>query len=181
MPFVERTIQRYGVEIGYIYYCSPVLRRWIQAYEQPHSKNKRLQKFKFKIDPRDISVVYFFDPKLGNYLCIPYRNITHPSLTIWEYRSVLRYLKEKGASEFNEDMIFQTYAALRKMEEAAMYKTASAKRLRNKARKDQATSQSMKNQFTNKEQENIEDVSITPRSEEPILPFEDIDDEPFKQ
>jgi putative transposase len=181
MPFVERTIQRYGVEIGYIYYCSPVLRRWILAYEQPHSKNKRLQKFKFKIDPRDISVVYFFDPKLSNYLCVPYRNITHPSLTIWEYRAVLRYLKEKGASEVNEDMIFQTYATPRKMEEAAVNKTASAKRLRKKARKDQATSQSMKNQFIDKQQANIEDDSIVSTPGEHILPFEDIDDEPFKR
>jgi putative transposase len=69
MPFEERTVQEYGVLIDHIYYYSDVLRRWIKTTD----KYKRRQKLLFKRDPRDVSVVYFYDPELKEYFPIPYR------------------------------------------------------------------------------------------------------------
>jgi putative transposase len=47
-------------------------------------KRKRL--FLIRRDPRDISVVYFFDPELNCYFEIPYRNTSRPALTLWELK-----------------------------------------------------------------------------------------------
>jgi putative transposase len=47
-------------------------------------KRKRL--FLIRRDPRDISVVYFFDPELNCYFEIPYRDTSRPALTLWELR-----------------------------------------------------------------------------------------------
>lgn len=124
MPFVERTIQRYGVAIDSIWYYHGVLQKWIHTFEKPNSKNRLLKKFAFKRDPRDISAVFFFDPEIKDYFCIPYRNTSHPSITIWEHRRILRDIKARGLSEVNENMIFEAYARLQHIEENAVGNTA---------------------------------------------------------
>lgn len=93
MPFVERTIQEYGVLIDNIYYYADVLRNWIHARDPNNSKLKR--KFIFSRDPRDISVVYFFDPELKIYYPIPYRNISHPPISLWELNSIIKDLNQQ--------------------------------------------------------------------------------------
>ena len=60
MPYVERTVQQYGVVIDEVHYYGNVLRRFVNATDPERPKSKR--KFIFKRDPRDISVVYFYDP-----------------------------------------------------------------------------------------------------------------------
>ena len=49
-PYVERTIQDYGVVIDEIHYYHDVLRRWIGAKD---GSSKRKRKFLFRRDPRD--------------------------------------------------------------------------------------------------------------------------------
>lgn len=107
MPFVERTVQDYGLLIDDIYYFSDVLRRWINATVPGKSKLK--QKFIVRFDPRDISHVWFFDPELQTYFEIPYRDISHPSISIWELKAVKKYIVERGLGEINEDLIFNAY------------------------------------------------------------------------
>ncbi|MDA1060554.1 MAG: Mu transposase C-terminal domain-containing protein, partial [bacterium] len=86
MPYMERTIQEYGVLIDNIYYYADILRLWIHARDPNKPKQKR--KFIFVRDPRDISVVYFLDPDLQKYYPVPYRNISHPPMSIWELNAV---------------------------------------------------------------------------------------------
>jgi putative transposase len=57
LPFVERTVQAYGISIDGIHYYSDVLRRFVGATE-----NGRRRVFVFRRDPRDISTVSFWDP-----------------------------------------------------------------------------------------------------------------------
>jgi putative transposase len=59
LPFVERTVQAYGISIDGIHYYSDVLRRFVGATE-----NERRRVFVFRRDPRDISTVSFWDPEL---------------------------------------------------------------------------------------------------------------------
>lgn len=177
MPFVERSVQRYGVVIDFIYYYHDILRKWVHAYEQPYAKNKVLRKFIFKRDPRDISAVYFFDPEIKDYFSIPYRNTAHPSLTIWEHRRILRDIKNKGLAEVDEHLIFETYERLQTIEAAAINSTRSSKKLRNKTRKDQSAKSNISNEFKSAP-DCQESISIEPTKK--ILPFEDLDDEPFK-
>ncbi len=60
LPSVQRTIQPYGVVIDEIYYWHYILRPWIHASDPVDKTRKRT--FLFKRDPRNVSVILFFDP-----------------------------------------------------------------------------------------------------------------------
>ncbi|AZB34810.1 helix-turn-helix domain-containing protein [Chryseobacterium bernardetii] len=94
MPFVERTIQEYGVLIDHITYYSDVLRKYIHSKED-YGKYSKKQKFIFKRDPRDISIIYFYDPNLNDYYDIPYRDTSKPPMSIWEYNETISRLQKK--------------------------------------------------------------------------------------
>src|SRR5207249_707798 len=89
---------------------------------------KRKRKFIVRRDPRDISVVYFYDPDLKQYFTIPYRNTAHPPISVWELREVRRRLKEEGRKAINEDLIFDAYNRLRALEGEALSETKRARR-----------------------------------------------------
>jgi putative transposase len=133
MPFFERTIQDYGVVMDNVHYYHDVLRRWINSSEPGKGRNRVKKKFIFKRDPRDISVIYFYDPELKEYFPIPYRNTSRPAMSIWEFNEIISKLKDQGKEEFNEDMIFEAYDILRKMESEAIKKTLKTKKNNHKA------------------------------------------------
>jgi putative transposase len=128
MPYLERTIQQYGVVIDEIHYYSDVLRRWINAPDPENTQLKR--KFIFKRDPRDISQLYFYDPEVQQYSFIPYRDTSRPAISIWELREARKRLEEEGRSEINEDLIFESYARMRAKEEQAVRETKRVRRAR---------------------------------------------------
>jgi putative transposase len=125
MPFVERTVQAYGIAIDGIHYYSDVLRRFVGATE-----NGRRRSFLFRRDPRDISSVYFWDPELQRYSTIPYRNTTYPPMSIWELRELRRELQETGRSRVDEAAIFAAYGRLREREAQAVNETKRTRRAR---------------------------------------------------
>jgi putative transposase len=104
-----------------------VLRCWIDSREPDGSKRTRT--FIIRRDPRDISVVYFFDPELNCYFEIPYRDTSRPALTLWELREARTRLKQQGVAHMDEDLIFQVYRKLRVIEEEASTATRKAHRL----------------------------------------------------
>lgn len=126
MPYVERTIQGYGVVIDEIHYYSDVLRRFINAGDPDDSRRKR--HFVFKRDPRDISQIYFYDPELKQYSRIPYRDTSHPPISIWELREVRRQLEKEGRENIDEGLIFVTYEKMREQEERAVRETKRMRR-----------------------------------------------------
>lgn len=125
LPFVERTVQPTGVSIDGIPYYSDVLRRFVGATE-----GARKRQFLFRRDPRDISVVYFWDPELQRYASIPYRNTTHPPISVWELRELRRKLNEIGSAHVDEAAIFTAYERLREREARAAGETKRARRAR---------------------------------------------------
>jgi len=157
MPYVERTVQEYGIVIDHIHYYSDVLRYYIHDSEG-NSKKKHI----FKRDPRDISVVYFLDPLTNDYTEIPYRNTSLPPMSIWEYRDVLKNLKLKKLP-INEEIIFETYKDLEELERKAV------KRTRTKRRSPELTLKPEKVISKNK----IIEIDTN------IEPFEDLEDEAF--
>lgn len=129
MPYIERTIQSsYGVVFEEIHYYHDVLRRHINARDPEHPRLKR--KFIFKRDPRDISRLYFYDPDLKLYYAIPYRDTSHPAISVWELREVERRLKKEGHESVNEQLIFDAYERMRRQEEEAVRETKKARRTR---------------------------------------------------
>ena len=126
LPYVERTVQDYGIRIDDICYYSDVLRIWVNATVEGRSKLKK--KFICRRDPRDISTIWFFDPQLKCYFPIPYRNTAHPSMTIWELRKVQRKLKDDGVTHVNEDSIFSALETMREIEQEAVIETKKSRK-----------------------------------------------------
>jgi putative transposase len=108
------------------YYEEDVLRRFINARDPQYPTRK--QQFIFKRDPRNISVIHFFDPELREYFSIPYRNTSHPPISLWELRAIRRQLEREGKDEINEDLIFEAYERMRAEEESAIARTKHARR-----------------------------------------------------
>ncbi|MGG6229358.1 Mu transposase C-terminal domain-containing protein [Tenacibaculum sp. SDUM215027] len=168
MPAIERTIQEYGVIIDHITYYDEVLRKYIHSKDLDSSKSSK-RKFVFKRDPRDISIIFFYEPELNEYFEISYRDTSQPPISIWEYRMVVKKLKENQVS-INEEAIFNGYKQMEEIELKAVGRTKSLKSntyrmLKKKVKKGK-----------NKD-ENISKVEnrIIPK----IEPFDDIEDETF--
>jgi len=126
MPFVERTVQPYGIVIDEVHYYDEVLNPWINAPDADEAKLKR--SFIIRRDPRDISQVYFFDPDARQYFAIPYRDTGRPPVSLWELRAARQRLKEEGRSHVDEAALFQAVDRLRQRTEEAVTKTKAARR-----------------------------------------------------
>jgi len=173
MPYEKRTIQPYGVVIDDIFYYHDVLRVWINA---PDPKSKKvMRKFTFRRDPRDISVIWFLDPELNQYFPIPYRNTSHPPISVWELREAKRRLKEEGGKYDNEDAIFESYERRREMEAEAAAKTKSARRANQRRRHVPGTMVKPTAPESTAPQEPVQEEAPSEDTEE-IVPFDDLDD-----
>lgn len=131
MPLLERTIQSYGLRIDGLSYYDPVLDPWIRATDRATKKPRH---FVVRRDPRDISVVYFLDPDTDRYYPIPFRQLERPALSLWELREVRAQLKREGASEVDEDLIFETYERLNALVESAQLQKVKARKALQKKR-----------------------------------------------
>jgi putative transposase len=161
MPFEERTIQEYGVVINHITYYHDVLRRYI------HSKTDNIKrKFIFRRDPRDISVIHFYDPELKEYFDIPYRDTSLPAISIWEFNDVIRALK-KNKAPISEKSIFDAYREMDEIEKKSIRET--------KNRRREIKNPISTNIFPVSEENEFE--TMIDKSD--IKPFEEIDDETF--
>lgn len=171
LPFEERSIQQNGVVIEYVEYYHDALRRWVKA---PDPKNpKKVRQFIFRIDYRDISEIYFFDPELNDYIVIPYRDLTLPRVSRWEARAARERLQEKGLSSINQQLIFEGITETREIHERATEKTKKARRQQQrrvdneKVRKKKAAAES-----------SAKPVVLPPKSldseEDDVQPFDDI-------
>jgi putative transposase len=124
LPTVERTIQQFGVKIDNIVYYSDILRRWIKAKDEDNNAKK----FIFKRDPRDISVIWFYDPTIKDYFEVHYRNISYPPISIWDLRNIRKYLDDKHQQDYDETIIFKTYYKLQEIQKEAAQKTKTVRR-----------------------------------------------------
>lgn len=171
LPYEERTIQPYGVVMDEIYYYSDVLRPWINAMDPNAPKYKR--KFLFRRDPRDISVLWFYDPQIKDYYAIPYRNTSRPAISLWELRAANAQAKSEGRSNIDEQVIFEAYDRLREIEARAKSKTASVRRAAQRRNDHQKVERpKIKPKARTEPTENIS----TAADDDPILPFDEMDD-----
>ena len=172
MPFEMRTVQQYGVAIHKITYWHDVLRPWIAATNPTNPRQAR--QFIFRIDPRDLSVIWFYDPDLSMYFPIPYRNSSNPVISIWELREIQRQLKNEQKQNIDENMIFTAYGRMRELEQQAQGKTKAIRRAQQRRQLDQRTRASLpmpqidsRNIISSENEENMFDD---------IQPFDDLDD-----
>ncbi len=159
MPYFERTVQEYGVVIDHIYYYDDVLRPYIHNTVDTKTKSR----FIFKRDPRDISVIYFYDPNNDEYYDIPYSNTSLPPVSIWEFRELKRRLKQNQVP-ISEESLFNSYRELNEIEERAIRETKTRKRY-----------QKHDKQIIGK----FEEMETKEEKYEEIQPFDDLEDETF--
>lgn len=126
MPFFHRSVQQYGIQIDNISYYDPVLDPYVSAMDPDNAKAKR--EFLIRRDPRDISKVYFLDPKDGRYTALPYRNIGYPAMSAWELREVQARLKAEGRRGVDENLIFEALERMRSKVAEAKQKSKAARR-----------------------------------------------------
>jgi putative transposase len=127
-PYEKRTIQPGGVVFDRIHYYSSVFERYVGLRDPDHPNRK--PKFIFKRDPRNIKYIHFYDPDTKQYYEVPYRDMAHPAMSIWEYHAVRRHLREVGVEDakVDEDLIFRTHEKRKAELEEAAHKTKAARR-----------------------------------------------------
>lgn len=128
MPYEERTVQRYGVRIGKVFYWDDCLRRWINARDPEHPKRKR--KFMFRIFKRSLRSIWFYDPELDEYFEIPTRDPSFPDISIWDLKKTKAHAKAEGIRnrQVDEAYIKQRHARQKEIEEQATVKTKAARK-----------------------------------------------------
>lgn len=172
MPFELRSVLDYGVQIDKIHYYSDVLRIWMNAPDPKDSKRKR--KFMFRRDPRDLSQIWFFDPELETYYEIPYRNLSHPPISIWELREARKRAEQVGIKEVDEQAIFEAYDRMREIESKAVQASKSARRIQQRRKTHQQSHQSIVQ--TRPEIPTSSESASSHDDDRVYLPFDELDD-----
>lgn len=126
LPYFEITIQRSGVRLENVFYYDPVLDPYIGATMPDAPDVKR--KFIFARDPRDVSQIYFLDPKADRYTPIPYRDLSHPPVSASELREVTKALRAENKGEVDEHRIFNSIQRNRDRISASAESTKAARR-----------------------------------------------------
>ena len=127
LPSVERTVQKTGVTVDGLRYYGEPLRPWI-GKDDPTSRRK--MKLRFRRDPRDISQLWFYDPKADHYYKIPLADQSIPPMSLWEYEHARKQLKSQAKLRANSSQIIRAIDERRKVEEDAQSATREAKRAR---------------------------------------------------
>lgn len=132
LPYVERTVQEYGVQNWGITWYSDSIRRFVHARKESAIKNKKT--FICRYDPRDLSRIWLYDDYAKLYIEVPYRDLTQPAVSLWEVRNAKRVNRAESKSATNETLIFQTIQRMRKIaeEESALTKSARRQQQRQK-------------------------------------------------
>ncbi|HRJ29230.1 MAG TPA: Mu transposase C-terminal domain-containing protein [Cyclobacteriaceae bacterium] len=128
LPYVQRTIQTYGVEIDNFTYYDSVLSPFINAkVDTEFTKSRAKQKFIFKVDPNNLNRVYFLHPESGEYFQINNSDLSTPPITKWEKRAIAKQLKTEG-KKVNQAEIIAGYNKMNEITEMAISKTKKARR-----------------------------------------------------
>ena len=126
LPFERRIIGRQGIRSDYIDYWHDSFRRRIGEADPEHRLRKR--KFLIRIDPRDVTRVWFLDPDTNAYTVVPTLDISRPAVSRWEWKAVQRALRAEGKEKTDEESLFRTRARLQARAEEATTRTKAARR-----------------------------------------------------
>ena len=128
-PEFESTIQRTGVKKDKLFYFADCLRPWINAIDSTDDEKKRKRKFIFKRDPRDISMIWFYEPNTNTYFKVPTAKREIPSIGLHEYRQVQAYLNSERLDTVDQDAIYRAIIYLREKVDQAVTLTKKQRRM----------------------------------------------------
>ena len=126
LPRFKRIVHTAGVEIESVRYYGEALNPWINASD-PKDRKWKL-KLLFRRDPRDISKIWFHDPKQGMYFELPAADRRFPHTNVWELREAKRVLKERGEKLVDQEQLIESLDRLRTKIADAAGQTKKARR-----------------------------------------------------
>jgi len=121
LPVIRRKLTRTGFVIDHIHYYADALKPWI-------SRRDRYSVFLIRRDPRAISRIWVLEPEGQHYLKIPYRTLSHPSITLWEQRQALAKLRQLGREQVDESALFRMVLQMRDIITTAQRTTRKVRR-----------------------------------------------------
>lgn len=124
LPSKKRTIQHNGVTIDGLRYYDVALNMYINDSDEK-GKSKE---FLFRYDPRNIGHIWFYDPKLKRYFPIPFADQSLPDMSIWEYKQVRQFLKNKDEKLIHSQQIHDALTEMRERVERSAQLTKKARR-----------------------------------------------------
>jgi putative transposase len=117
LPVVRRTLQRSGLYVNNIRYCSDVLPPIAPVGEEVF----------LRVDPRNLSKVYV-RARDGAYVDVPYADIRYPPISLWEQRAAAKGLREERVTRVRQEALFKKNEAQRLILAQAAAKTKDARR-----------------------------------------------------
>ena len=127
LPFYERKIEPYGVAIDSGFTIDHDVLRPFVGLKNSHG---RRESYIFRRDPKDISVIHFYDPSAKRYWPIPYRDITNAPMTAAELHRRKALLRKQAKEDRNERAIFDARQFQREKLAESLSKTVLARRWR---------------------------------------------------
>lgn len=174
MPSIERTIQRNGVNIGGLNYYDPSLNNFINQTDSTTNKKKQ---FIFRQDPRDISIVWFYDPTLKTYFDIPLANQALPAMSLWEYKQIHKQVKQQSGI-VNEALVYQAWEDMQALVETSEQSTKTLRRQEQRRKfhaKSQKIHQPLKDEInTNQSAVALKTTNLEEDDDDDLDFFEDI-------
>ncbi|MFV8598599.1 Mu transposase C-terminal domain-containing protein [Ralstonia pseudosolanacearum] len=116
MPVARRTIQRDGLTIFHIRYWHPVFTVW--------RDDRRVVRVRYH--PEDLSRVYV-SADGHHYVEARYADLRRPSITLWEQRAAVRWLREKDHLRLSEALLFKAIEQQREIVQRATHRTRLAR------------------------------------------------------
>jgi putative transposase len=108
---------------------------------------------------------------LNTYFAIPYRDTSHPAISIWELREAKRKIELDG-KDIDERALFEAYDRMRAIELQAQAKTLTARRSEQRRRNNSKAFSMHGSNVTDSSLSSNQKSDSTPT----ILPFDDMDD-----
>ncbi len=108
LPSEMRTVQKQGISIFNLNYSDPRIQRWIGAKVLGNQSKTRT--FLFRYDPRDIRIIYFYDPEEKGYYTLRCSDkfiqtfFKEDCLSLWQWNAI------KGAMKDNYQHSQNNYA-----------------------------------------------------------------------
>lgn len=118
------TVQQYGIRWDVNYY-DDALRPWIRAVDP---KTQETRKFIARRDRRDVSVVYFYDPKTREHVEIGFADKSQGPMTQQELKAAKNKVEDDGGDKENDASVFKAHAELNAIVDTGRKKTKKALR-----------------------------------------------------
>ncbi|OHC25297.1 MAG: transposase [Pseudomonadales bacterium RIFCSPHIGHO2_12_FULL_40_16] len=176
LPEFESTIQRTGVQKDKLFYFADCLRQWINCIDPEDVNKKRKKKFLFKRDPRDISLIWFYEPFSNTYFKVPTAKREIPPLSLFEYKQVQKYLRSENCDTEDQDEIYKAILHLREQANQSRSLTRKQRRV-NQRKKENAKATHHLSVKNEPEKPSIVENSVQPTNDLwsiPLTAFEDL-------